>query len=80
MCVCNCNCDLAFVYSLLYSLSMFLIYVSYLIFYADMAQTPELLDASTDIRHRSYVAAVEGQQLHELRPHVAKELLHLDDR
>jgi hypothetical protein len=23
---------------------------------------------------------VEGQELHELRPRVAKELLHLDDR
>jgi hypothetical protein len=80
MCVCNCNCDLAFIYSLLYSLRMFLIYVSYLIFHADMAQTPELLDANTDVRHRSYLAALEGQQLHELRPRVAKELLHLDDR
>jgi hypothetical protein len=60
MCVCNCNCDLAFVYSLLYSLCMFLIYVSYLICHADMAQTPELLDASTDVRYRSYLAAVEG--------------------
>jgi hypothetical protein len=79
MCVCNCNCDLAFVYSLLYSLCMFLIYVSYL-FHADMAQTPELLDATTDVRHRSYLAVVEGQQLHELRPRVAKELLHVDDR
>jgi hypothetical protein len=54
--------------------------VSYLICHADMAQTPELLDASTDVRHRSYLAAVEGQQLHEVRPRVAKELLHLDDR
>jgi hypothetical protein len=45
-----------------------------------MAQTPELLDANTDERHGSYLAAVEGQQLHELRPRVAKELLHLDDR
>jgi hypothetical protein len=79
MCVCNCNCDLAFVYSLLYSLCMFLIYVSYLIFHTDMVQTPELLDASTDVWHRSYLAAVEGQ-LHELRPRVAKELLHLYDR
>jgi hypothetical protein len=45
-----------------------------------MAQTPELLDANTDERHGSYLAAVEGQQLHELRPRVAKELLHLDNR
>jgi hypothetical protein len=45
-----------------------------------MAQTPELLDANTDERHRSYPAAVKGQQLHELRPRVAKKLLHLDDR
>jgi hypothetical protein len=45
-----------------------------------MAQTPELLDANTDERHRSYLAAVEGQELHELRLRVAKELLHLDDR
>jgi hypothetical protein len=45
-----------------------------------MAQTPELLDANTDERHRSYLATVEGQELHELRPRVAKELLHLDDR
>jgi hypothetical protein len=80
MCVCNCICDLTFVYSLMYSLCMFLIYVSYLIFHVDMAQTPELLDASTDVRYRSYLAAVEGQQLHELRPRVAEELLHLDDR
>jgi hypothetical protein len=50
------------------------------IFDADMAQTPELLDANIDKRHRSYLAAVERQELHELRPHVAKELLHLDDR
>jgi hypothetical protein len=50
------------------------------IFHADMAQTPELLDANTDERHRSYLATVEGQELHELRPRVAKELLHLDDR
>jgi hypothetical protein len=45
-----------------------------------MAQTPELLDTNTDERHRSYLTAVEGQQLHELRPRVAKVLLHLDDR
>jgi hypothetical protein len=45
-----------------------------------MAQTPELLDANTDERHRSYLAAVEGQHLHELRPRLAKELLHLHDR
>jgi hypothetical protein len=45
-----------------------------------MVQTPELLDAHIDERHRSYLAAVEGQELHELRPRVAKELLHLDDR
>jgi hypothetical protein len=45
-----------------------------------MAQAPELLDANTDERHRSYLAAVEGPQLHELHPRVAKELLHLDDR
>jgi hypothetical protein len=45
-----------------------------------MAQTPELLDANTDERYRSYLAVVEGQQLHKLRPRVAKELLHLDDR
>jgi hypothetical protein len=45
-----------------------------------MVQTPELLDANADERHRSYLAAVEGQELHELRPRVAKELLHLDDR
>jgi hypothetical protein len=45
-----------------------------------MAQTPELLDANTDERHKSYLVAVEGQELHELRPRVAKELLHLDDR
>jgi hypothetical protein len=45
-----------------------------------MAQTPELLDVNTDEQHRSYLAVVEGQQLHELRPRVAKELLHLDDR
>jgi hypothetical protein len=45
-----------------------------------MAQTPELLDVNIDEWHRSYLAAVEGQQLHELRPRVAKELLHLDDR
>jgi hypothetical protein len=44
-----------------------------------MAQTPELLDANTDERHRSYLAAGERQQLHELRPRVPKELLHLDD-
>jgi hypothetical protein len=44
-----------------------------------MAQIPELLDATTDVQHRSYLAAVEGQQLHELCPRVAKELLHLDD-
>jgi hypothetical protein len=50
------------------------------IFHADMAQTPELLDANTDERHMSYLAAVEGQELHELRPRVAKKLLHLDDR
>jgi hypothetical protein len=50
------------------------------IFHAEMAQTPELLDANTDVRHRSYLAAVEGQELHELRPRVAMELLHLDDR
>jgi hypothetical protein len=49
------------------------------IFYADMAQTPELLDANIDQRHKSYLAAVEGQELHELRPRVANELLHLDD-
>jgi hypothetical protein len=45
-----------------------------------MAQIPELFDANTDEQHRSYLAAVEGQQLHELRPRVANELLHLDDR
>jgi hypothetical protein len=45
-----------------------------------MAQTPELLDVHIDERHRSYLAAVEGQELHELRPRVAKELLHLNDR
>jgi hypothetical protein len=50
------------------------------IFHADMAETSELLDANIDERHRSYLAAVEGQELHELRPRVAKELLHLDDR
>jgi hypothetical protein len=50
------------------------------IFHVDMAETPELLDVNTDERHRSYLAAVEGQELHELRPRVAKQLLHLDDR
>jgi hypothetical protein len=50
------------------------------IFHADMAQTSKLLDANTDERHRSYLAAVEGQELHELCPRIAKELLHLDDR
>jgi hypothetical protein len=50
------------------------------IFHADMAQTPELLDVNIDQRHRPFLAAVEGQELHELRPRVAKELLHLDDR
>jgi hypothetical protein len=45
-----------------------------------MARIPELLDTTTNEQHRSYLAAVEGQQLHELRPRVAKELLHLDDR
>jgi hypothetical protein len=50
------------------------------IFHVDMAQTPDLLDAKIDEQHRSYLAAVEGQELHELRPRVAKELLHLDDR
>jgi hypothetical protein len=54
--------------------------VSYLIYHADMVQIPKLLDASTDVWHRSYLAAVEGQQLHEWRSRVAKELLHLDDR
>jgi hypothetical protein len=50
------------------------------IFHVDMAQTPELLDTNTDEWHRSYLAAVEGQELHKLRPRVAKEFLHLDDR
>jgi hypothetical protein len=50
------------------------------IFHADMAQTPELLDANIDEWHRPYLTAVEGQELHELHPRVAKELLHLDDR
>ena len=59
---------------------MFIIFIPYLISDADIAQTPELFDHSIDIRHRSYLAAVEGQQLHELRPRGAKELLHLDDR
>ena len=45
-----------------------------------MAHRPELLDHSIDVRHRSYLAAVEGTELHELRPRGAKELLHLDDR
>jgi hypothetical protein len=49
------------------------------IFHADMAQTLELLHAHIDERHRSYLAAVEGQELHEVRSRVAKELLHLDD-
>jgi hypothetical protein len=50
------------------------------IFHVDMAETPELLDVNTDERHRSYLAAVEGQELHELCPRVAKKLLHLDGR
>jgi len=45
-----------------------------------MAQTPELLEHSLDVRHRSYLSAVEGKELHELRPRGPKELLHLDAR
>ena len=46
----------------------------------DYPATPELLDPVIDSGHRSFLAAVEGRDLHVLRPRPPEERIGLDPR
>jgi len=46
----------------------------------DCAAPPELLDPVIDSGHRSFLAAVEGTDLHVLRPRPPDERIGLDPR
>ena len=46
----------------------------------DYPATPELVDPVIDSSHRSFLVAVEGRDLHVLRPRPPEERIGLDPR